>query len=395
MNILVANLGSTSFKYRLFHFTDGTAAEVAKGGFERVTDQGQAIDNCLATLRNEGHLRSADDLAGVGFKTVLGGDLTGCVTADETVEQALLANADLAPAHNPPYAAGIRRFREKLPGVPLVALFETAFYQWVPGYANRYAVPESWHAAGVRRSGFHGASHKYVAERSAELLGRDDIAAMVRRLYQDGPRPVSGAELRVISCHLGGSSSVTAIRDGVAVGTSMGLSPQSGLPQNNRVGDLDSAAIPLIHRRLGLSIEEIERQLTRESGLLGLSGVGNDVRDIRAAALAGDRRAERALDIYIHAIRHWIGAFLVELGGCDALVFTAGIGENNPWLREAVCAGLHELGIAIDPDLNLSADLGADLAAPDSRARIIVIPANEELVVARETARHVATLQPA
>src|SRR5690606_1384201 len=194
-------------------------------------------------LRNEGHLRSADDLAGVGFKTVLGGDLTGCVTADETVEQALLANADLAPAHNPPYAAGIRRFREKLPGVPLVALLETAFYQRVPAYATRYAVPASWHAAGVRRSGFHGASHKYVAERSAELLGRDDIAAMVRRLYQDGPRPVSGAELRVISCHLGGSSSVTAIRDGVAVGTSMGLSPQSGLPQNNRVGDLDSAAI--------------------------------------------------------------------------------------------------------------------------------------------------------
>ncbi len=392
MNILVANLGSTSFKYRLFHFTDGIAAEVAKGGFERVADQGQAIDNCLASLRHEGHLLSAEDLDGVGFKTVLGGNLTGCVTADEAVEKALLANADLAPAHNPPYAAGIQRFRAKLPGVPLVALFETAFYQWVPGYANRYAVPESWYEAGVRRSGFHGASHKYVAERSAELLGREDIAAMVRRLYQDGPRPVSGSELRVISCHLGGSSSVTAIRDGVAVGTSMGLSPQSGLPQNNRVGDLDSAAIPLVHRRLGLSIEEIERQLTRESGLLALSGISNDLRDIRTAALAGDRRAERAIEIYVHSIRHWIGASLVELGGCDALVFTAGIGENNPWLREAICVGLGELSIAIDPDRNATGTPETDLAAPDSRARIIVIPANEELVVARETARHVTSL---
>lgn len=392
MNILVANLGSTSFKYRLFYFTDGTAAEVAKGGFERVTDQGQAIDNCLAALHRDGHLRAGEGLDGVGFKTVLGGDVTGCVAADETVVEALLATVDLAPAHNPPYAAGIQRFRDKLPGVPLVALFETAFYQWLPSYANRYAVPDSWHDAGVRRSGFHGASHKYVAERSAELLGRDDVAVMVRRLYQDGPRPVSGSELRVISCHLGGSSSVTAIRDGVAVGTSMGLSPQSGLPQNNRVGDLDSAAIPLVHRRLGLSIEEIERQLTRESGLLALSGISNDLRDIRAAALDGNRRAERAIEIYVHSIRHWIGASLVELGGCDALVFTAGIGENNPWLREAVCVGLGELGIAIDPDRNATGGSGDDLATPDSRARIMVIPANEELVVARETARYVNSL---
>lgn len=393
MNILVANLGSTSFKYRLFRFDGAAAAEVAKGGFERVHDHGHAIDDCLAQLRKGGHLRSAEDLDGVGFKTVLGGDVTGCLLADETVERALLDNADLAPAHNPPYAAGIRRFREKLPGVPLVALFETAFYQWLPEYASRYAVPESWLKAGVRRAGFHGASHKFVAERSAELLGRDDVADIVRRLYQDGPRPVPGAELRVISCHLGGSSSVTAIRDGVAVGSSMGLSPQSGLPQNNRVGDLDSAAIPLVHRRLGLSMEEIERQMTRESGLLGLSGVGNDLRDIRAAALAGDRRAELAIEVYVHSIRHWIGASLAELGGCDALVFTAGIGENNAWLREMVCAGLTGLGIDLDVDRNAAARPGEDLSVPGAPARILVIPANEELVVARETARRVAAFR--
>jgi acetate kinase len=390
MNILVANLGSTSFKYRLFRFDGSTELLVAKGGYERVTDYGRAIDDCLAALRDAGHVRDAGDLHGVGFKTVQGGEVTGCLAADERVERALLDTADLAPAHNPPYAAGIRRFREKLPGVPLVALFETAFYQWVPAYANSYAVPASWRAAGVRRYGFHGASHKFVAERSAQLLDRPDVAAIAQRLYQDGPRALPGDELRVISCHLGGSSSVTGIRDGVAIGTSMGLSPQSGLPQNNRVGDLDSAAIPYIQKKLNLTIPEIERQLTKESGLLGLSGVGNDLREIRAAALAGDRRAETAIDIYIHSIRHWIGAFWFELGGCDALVFTAGIGENNDWLRESVCAGLGDLGLWLDLERNASAPPETDLASSESRTRVIVIPANEELVVARETLRHLS-----
>jgi acetate kinase len=390
MNILVANLGSTSFKYRLFRCDGSQESLLAKGGYERVTDYGRAIDDCLAALREAGHVRDASDLHGVGFKTVQGGAVTGCLPADEHVEAALLGTADLAPAHNPPYAEGIRRFREKLPGVPLVALFETAFYQWMPEAARRYAVPLAWHEAGVRRYGFHGASHKYVAERSAELLGRSDVAAQVRRLYQDGPRPIAGAPLRVISCHLGGSSSVTGIRNGVAIGTSMGLSPQSGLPQNNRVGDLDSAAIPFVQRHLKLSTAEIERQLTKESGLLGLSGVGNDMREIQAAATAGNPRAQLALDVFVHDIRHWVGAFWLELGGCDALVFTAGIGENNSWLREAVCAGLDDLGLKLDTGRNASAPFETDLAAPGSRLRVLVIPANEELVVARETFRQIA-----
>lgn len=390
MNILVSNLGSTSFKYRLFRFEGRAETLVAQGAYEKISDYGSAIDRCLADLRAGGLVRGSADLHGIGFKTVLGDNLTGCVTADERVEAALLAAAELAPAHNPPYAAGIRRFREKLPGVPLVALFETAFYQWVPEYAARYAVPEAWHQAGVRRHGFHGASHKYVAERSAELLGRADIADIVRRLYADGPRTVPGEPLRVVSCHLGGSSSVTGILDGIAIGTSMGLSPQSGLPQNNRVGDLDPAAIPFIQRRLGLPASVIERQLTQDSGLLGLSGVGNDLRDIRAAAQAGNRRAENAIDTFVHAIRHWIGAFWIELGGCDALVFTGGIGENNPWLREAVCAGLGDLGLWLDPDVNATARPETNLATSDSRAAVLVVSANEELVVARETFRHLA-----
>lgn len=387
MDILVSNLGSTSFKYRLFRFDGQRETLLSRGGYENISDYGVAIDRCLEALRNDGHLRNGAALGGVGFKTVFGGELTGCVTADERVENVLLASADLAPAHNPPYAAGIRQFREKLPEVPRVALFETAFYQWVPDYARRYAVPESWYAAGVRRYGFHGASHKFVAERSAELLGRSDITDMVRFLYRDGPRAIPREPLRVISCHLGGSSSVTGILDGIAIGTSMGLSPQSGLPQNNRVGDLDSAAIAFAQRRLGLSATEVEQQLTKESGLFGLSNVGNDLREIRAAAIGGNRRAEGALDVFIHSIRHWVGAFWIELGGCDAIVFTGGIGENHPWLREAVCAGLGDLGLWIDPELNASAPAETDLAASDSRVRVLAIPANEELVVARETFR--------
>jgi acetate kinase len=331
-------------------------------------------------------------LHGVGFKTVLGKNLTGCLRADtdDRVIAALDGFREIAPAHNPPYALGIARFREKLPGVPLVALFETAYYQWVPEAASRYAVPQAWYEAGVRRYGFHGASHKFVAERSAELLGRDDIADRVRKLYQAGatPVPAGAAPLRIISCHLGGSSSVTGIRDGVAIGTSMGLSPQSGLPQNNRVGDLDSAAVPFVMKTLGLSLAEAERQMTKEAGLLGLSGVGNDLRDIRAAAQQGNARAQLALDVFIQSARHWIGAFLLELNGADALVFTAGIGENNPDLRAAICAQLDQLGIVIDPAKNAALrGTEGEISAANSRAKIFVIPANEELVVARETAR--------
>jgi acetate kinase len=368
---------------------------LAKGGYERVTDYGQAIDDCLGELKSAGHVTTAADLHGVGFKTVLGKNLTGCLRADtdDRVIAALDGFKEIAPAHNPPYALGIARFREKLPGVPLVALFETAFYQWVPEAASRYAVPQTWYDAGVRRYGFHGASHKFVAERSAELLGRVDVAERVRQLYQVGAAPVSAgaAPLRIISCHLGGSSSVTGIRDGVAIGTSMGLSPQSGLPQNNRVGDLDSAAVPFVMKTLGISLAEAERQMTKEAGLLGLSGVGNDLRDVRAAAQQGNARAQLALDVFVQSARHWIGAFLCELNGADALVFTAGIGENNPDLRAAICAQLDQLGIVIDPAKN-AALRGAEgeISAAHSRTKIFVIPANEELVVARETARCIA-----
>ncbi len=388
MRVLIANLGSTSFKYRLFDMTAGAGSVLAKGGFERVTDHGDAIEEALGEIERE--VGSRDEIDAVGFKTVLGRNLSGCVEADEAVLAALEGFAEVAPAHNPPYAAGIRQFARILPQARRIALFETAFYQWVPEAASRYAVPEAWHEAGIRRYGFHGASHKFVAERSAELLGREDVAECVRGLYQRGPVDID-RPLRVVSCHLGGSSSVTGIRNGVAVGTSMGFSPQSGLPQNNRVGDLDSGAIPYAAKALGLDLPEIERQLTKESGLLGVSGVGNDLRDIRDAAEKGDARARLALDLLIHETRRWASSFLFPLGGLDAIVFTAGIGENGPALRAGVCEGLEEFGLRLDPDKN-RACLGseAEISAADSRVKVLVIPANEELVLAREVFRKVS-----
>jgi acetate kinase len=214
------------------------------------------------------------------------------------------------------------------------------------------------------------------------------VAEIARRLYLDGPREITGKPFRVISCHLGGSSSVTGILNGVAIGSSMGFSPQSGLPQNNRVGDLDSGAIPYAMRTLGISLDEAERQLTKESGLLGLSGVSNDARDIEAAAAAGNSDAQLAIDANIHAIRHWIGAFLVDLGGLDALVFTAGIGENGCATRAGVCKNLEAFGVHLDPEKNAACRATeAVVSTADSPVKIMVIPANEELVLAREVYR--------
>lgn len=393
MLVLIANLGSTSFKYRLYRMESTGQDVLAKGGYERVTDYAAVIEDALATLTRDGVIASAEEIDAVGFKTVLGKDLSGCVWADELCVKALDDFAAVAPAHNPPYANGIRQFAQSLPKARLVALFETAFYQWVPDARSTYAVPQSWRDAGIRRYGFHGASHKFVAERSAELLGREDVARGTAALYQKGPATITGKPLRVVSCHLGGSSSVTGILNGVAIGTSMGFSPQSGLPQNNRVGDLDSGAIPYAMKTLGLTLEEAERQLTKDSGLLGLSAVSNDIRDINEASHAGNAHATLAIDHLIDSIRHWIGAFAWQMGGLDALVFTAGIGENGKELRASVCAGLEEFGLILDEQRNAACRaVEAELQADHSRVKVYVIPANEELVLAREVYRKISSL---
>jgi len=389
MKILVANLGSTSLKWRLFEFSNGEERLLHKGGFERVTDYAQAIDDCLAQLKSTGRIRTENDLAAVGFKTIMARGVNGCVRIDEEVVKAMEAFNVIAPAHNPPYITGIRLFAQRMPAVPLIALFETAFYQWTPPASVRYAVPEAWHQLGIRRWGFHGASHKFIAERAAELLGRDDVAERVRQLYvNNAGSPVRQPDLRVISCHLGGSSSITGILNGVAIGTSMGLSPQSGLPQNNRVGDLDSFALPFLMRSKGLTLDDAERLLCKESGLKALSGGHNDIRDIQKQAADGNPNARLALDVYVHHIRHWLGSFLAQLNRADALVFTAGIGENDALIRKAVCDNLDQLGLVLDLEKNASTKATeAFISAPESHVKILVIPTNEELVVAREAKR--------
>jgi acetate kinase len=390
MKVLVANIGSTSLKWRLFEFAKHAEKLLHKGGFERVTNYAKAIEDCLAELIQAGAIAREQELAAVAFKTVIAKGVTGCVRLDETVVAAMEAYNGLAPAHNPPYITGIRLFAARVPGVPLVGLFETAFYQFAPEPMLRYAVPEAWHDIGVRRWGFHGASHKFVAERSAELLGRKDVARRAQNLYVDGgSTPVDNPPLRVISCHLGGTSSITGILNGVAIGNSLGMSPQSGLPHNNRVGDLDAEALPYAMKTLGLTLEEAQRQLTTESGLKGLSGgLSNDVRDIAEAAAKGSVKARLALDVFVSEARRWMGNYFVQLNGADAIVFTAGIGENRAELRAAICADLDQLGIVLDAGRNAAArGTEAVISSAHTRVKVMVIPANEELVVAREAKR--------
>jgi acetate kinase len=387
MKILVANLGSTSFKYRLFDMRG--ERQLARGGTERiggaegrtfveigawkseesgrVADHAEAVRRCLAMLTDPEHgcIRSPSEVSAIGFKAVHGGGVSGV----QRVTKELLAEMEtmnqVAPAHNPPYIAAMRLLDEKLPEIPLVAAFETAFHATVPERNRHYAIPFEWaEKSHVRRWGFHGASHRYIATRTAELLKRDD--------------------LRIISCHLGGSNSLCAIRGGKSQANSLGMSPQSGLPHNNRVGDFDPFALPVLMRRLGKSLDEILHDLAEKSGLLGLSGLSGDVRDLEEAAAKGNARAQLALDVFVSSIRHHLGAYLVELGGADVVVFTGGIGENGVSVRRAVCRDLAELGIVLDEAKNKRAQGETAIHAAASRTQVWVIPTNEELIVARQ-----------
>lgn len=390
MKILVANLGSTSLKHRLFDCSGNEERLLARGGFERVSDYTEAVNSCLKELMDAGHITGEKDLAAVGFKPVIARGVTGCVRMDERVLAAMEAYREMAPAHNPPYIDGVRLFAKRMPSTPMIGLFETSFYQWAPEAAIRYAVPQDWYDEGVRRWGFHGASHKFIAERSAELLGRSDIAERVRMLYvNQGATPVQKPNLRVVSCHLGGSSSITAILNGVAICNSLGMSPQSGLPQNNRVGDLDSFAIPFMMRQKGLSLQQIEPALCKEAGLKGLSGGYNDMREITEQASRGNKNAQLAIDVLVWQARHWLGASMFQMNGVDAIAFTAGIAENNPQLRAQICENLDNLGIKLDKQKNAVTKSNAEveISAADSNVKIFVIPTNEELVIAREVKR--------
>ena len=386
--ILIANVGSTSYKYTLFDASaDGTCNELVRGGMDRVSDYETAIKQSLEDLQVKGY--SQDGIDAVAFKTVLGKDVSGLREGDEVVLKALEDMSFVAPAHNPPYAAAIRAFGKVLPSAKKVVLFETSFYQWADKAWKRYAVPQSWDEIGIRRNGFHGASHKFAAERAAELCGRNDAAESAKMLYVNNAPAKLDKPFRLINCHLGGSSSICGILNGAAVGASMGFSPQSGLPQNNRVGDLDSTAIPYAMATLGISAEEAMRQLSKEGGLLGISGVSNDMRDLVAASKEGNENAKLAIDVLIYNARAYIGQFMVLLGGVDAICFSGGIAENNPWLRKAILEPLKAFGLELDEQANDAAvKKDAVISSENSKIKAVTAVANEELVIVREAAKY-------
>ncbi|MFA7345633.1 MAG: acetate/propionate family kinase [Terrimicrobiaceae bacterium] len=379
--ILVANIGSTSFKFRLFEMPSERV--LARGGVERIGSpdcpftitagdaparKGTASfpDHAAAIRFIEAELGGFGGLAAVGFKPVMARGISGTQFMEEPVLRAMEEFNTLMPAHNPPYIAGVRLFNKLYPGLPCIGTFETAFYDEMPVSAYRYPVPLEWEKKyGIRRHGFHGASHRYVTGRCAELRGTD--------------------KLRIISCHLGGSSSIAAVVNGAAIDSSWGMTAQSGLPQNNRAGDFDCFALIHLVRDLGLGLDAVENALTTQAGLKGMSGLPTgDVRDLLDAAKAGNADARIALEVFTAQIRKFIGQFLVEMNGADVLVFTAGIAENNAELRANVCANLEFCGLKLDPAANAATRASeAVISAPDSKIEVRVIPTNEEIIIAR------------
>ena len=389
MKILVANLGSTSFKFRLFDMT--TEAQIARGGIDRIggeqshcvitigefevraqdhiADHAAAVERCFTALTNEqtGCLTTVDEVAAVGFKAVFAGSMGGVRRVDDELLSKMDSLSKAAPAHNPIYVKAMRGLLDAFPALPMVAAFETGFHDTIPGHHRSYAVPYEWKTQhDVQRWGFHGASHRYIGTRTAELLNRDD--------------------LKVVSCHLGGSSSLCAIDSGQSIATSMGMSPQSGLPNNNRVGDFDPFALPVLMESTGKSLEDLLSDLASQSGLLGLSGISGDVRDLEEAAGEGRERAELALKTFEAAIRSYVGNYMSLLGGADVVIFTGGIGENSKRIRAAVCERMEWAGLQFDSAKNEQVSGESLLSADGSKVQAWVIPTNEELIVARQTA---------
>jgi acetate kinase len=392
MLILCANVGSTSFKYQIIDIE--TSDSLVKGVVERIgnplsmfshavpgkptidgeidaKDHTAAIAHTidLITHPETGVINDLTDLAGVGFKTIFAKGIWRSAIITEAVIEALEAYIPLAPLHNPAYLASIHAFQELLPETPLAGVFETWFHQTIPDYAYEFGVPRQWvEKHQIRRYGFHGASHRYISERVPQLLG------------------VSAEGLKIISCHLGGSSSLCAIRDGKSIDTSMGTSTQYGMIQSTRVGDLDPFGVLYVMDKEGWSSDEIRRQLIEESGMLGISGVSGDLRDVETAANAGNDNARLAMETYFYSVKKYIGAYIAALGGVNAIAFAGGIGEKSAAARAAICDGLQWCGIRLDSAKNENHTGEGDISALDSRAKILVVPTNEEIIVARETA---------
>lgn len=393
MKVFVLNCGSSSVKYKLFNMGAGVPEPVlASGRIERIGSE-QAILVHEAAGREQRSVRpifehreaigvvlnmiadepdivdGPDDVAAVGHRVVHGGELyRGAVLVTNEVKQSLIDLSDLAPLHNPHNIAGIEACAALLPGAPQVAVFDTALHADMPAHAFLYGLPyELYERLHIRRYGFHGISHKYVAERTAALMNK----------------PIE--TLRIITCHLGGGASVTAISEGRSVDTSMGFTPLEGLMMGTRSGDIDPGAIIYLLAHEGMTVSEINAMLNRESGLRGISGVGGDMRDIEKGTAQGNERARLAFDMYEYRVRKYIGAYAAAMNGVDAIAFTAGIGERSPMLRAQLCRHLTYLGVELDPEQNEIVGRETDISTSESRVRVFVIPTDEERVIARDT----------
>ena len=394
MRVLVLNSGSSSIKYQLFDL--GERVLLAKGAAERIGDSGSrlvhgqrdatgalrgttsicdfadhaaALDRIMSTLSDATMTADGAELVGIGHRVVHGGDAFRKPTVvDDRVIETIRELSPLAPLHNPANLLCIEVAMARRPDVPQVAVFDTAFHQSIPPRAYRYAVPEDWYAShGVRRYGFHGTSYAYVAKQAAAHLGR----------------PLG--ELNMIALHLGNGASATAIANGKSLDTSMGLTPLEGLVMGTRSGDIDPGAIIYLARQRGMSIDQIDADLNGESGFAGLCGVG-DVRDVLEREATGDARAKLALDVYVHRIRKYIGAYMAALDRVDAVVFTAGVGENSPDIRERACEGLERMGIQLDEARNRAqAKEARAIHREGTSLPVLVVPTNEELEIAEQT----------
>lgn len=400
MKILVINCGSSSLKYQILDM-DGDNL-MAKGLVERIgmeesvithkrlgndawvnevpmNDHKEAIKQVLDALTDPTHgvVKSMEEIDAVGHRVVHAGEkYASSVLITEDVMKALEECVELAPLHNPPNLIGIKACQELMPGTPMVGVFDTAFHQTMPPESYIYAIPYKYYEKyGIRRYGFHGTSHKYVAERASEMLN------------------CNLDDLKLITCHLGNGASVSAIKRGKCVDTSMGFTPLEGLVMGTRSGDIDPAIITYIRKKENLPSGAVNEILNKESGVLGISGVSSDFRDIEAAAEEGNERAQLALKVFVHKVRFYIGAYIAEMNGVDAIVFTAGVGENAPNMRDLICHDLGNLGIKIDLVKNKVRGKETIISRDDSPVKILLIPTNEEYMIARDTEELVEKLK--
>ena len=392
MIIFVVNCGSSSIKYQLLNMNGEQV--LAKGLIERIGMEGSVLKHtptgkytvdisaeipdhsvgiqmALDALTNEeyGVIDSMDEIDAVGHRVVHGGErFTDSVLISDDVLNGIEACAEIAPLHNPPNLYGIKACMRLMYNTPQVAVFDTAFHQTMPKVAYLYGLPyEMYVKYGLRRYGFHGTSHKYVAQQAAEMMGEHM------------------SDLRFITCHLGNGASIAAIKYGKSIDTSMGYTPLEGLVMGTRSGEIDPAIIPFLMEKENMNAQQIDDYLNRRSGILGISGLSSDFRDLESAANRGDERSQLAIDIFAYKVKKYIGGYVAAMGGVDAIIFTAGLGENSPFMRDKICTGLEYLGTRIDPELNKLRGKQMEISIKRARVKIFVIPTNEELVIARDT----------